>query len=409
MSRYQFASAFQPLFRPHRYKVTYGGRGGAKSWSIARALIQITHTSTKRIGCFRELQSSIKDSVHQLLRDQIDAMGLTRWFYITDKEIVSLVTGSQFLFKGLRHNSNEIKSTEGLDIVWVEEAQLVSKDSWDMLIPTVRKANSEIWISFNPLEEADPTYQRFVVNPPPNAAVMYVNWRDNPWFPEVLEIERLYCLQHAPEDYDHIWEGKPRTISDAVVFKDRYVIEAFDTPDLTKFYHGMDFGFANDPAVLVRMYLSDVRISLPNGKIKKNQDLWIDEERYGYGVEIDDLPQMMEEIPTSKYWPIKADSSRPEIISYLRRQGFNIKPAEKWPMSVEDGVAHLKGFNRIHIHARCKKTQEEYRLYKYKVDKKTNLVLPEIVDAWNHSIDGQRYGLDDFIHKRGVHEMWGRL
>lgn len=393
------ARAFQPLFQPKRYKIYHGGRGGAKSWSFARALTAKAHTDKLRIGCFRELQNSIKDSVHRLLCDQIQLMGLGIWFDITQTSIRSLVTGSEFLFKGLRHNAMEIKSTEGIDIAWVEEAQLVSKESWATLIPTIRKPNSEIWMSFNAIEETDPTYQ-FVLKPPPDSIVRKVGWEDNPWFPEVLDKERLHMLATDPEAYEHIWGGSCRIIGDAVIFKGRYVVEPFETPDDARFFHGVDWGYSQDPIVIIRCYVT--------GRFP-NEHLWIDQEQFGHGVELDETAQLFDNVATARKWPIKADNARPECISFMARQGFMIAAAEKWKGSVEDGISHLKAFKQIHIHPRCKEMTQEARLYSWKIDRVTQDVLPIIVDKHNHGWDAVRYALDGYIRRRGAASMWARL
>jgi phage terminase large subunit len=395
----------EELFKPRRYKVRRGGRGGTKSWDFARILIAFAHTGKERIGCFRELQNSIKDSVHRLLVDQIDMLKLTRFFKVTERSIVSTVTGSEFLFKGLRHNANEIKSTEGLTKVWVEEAQLVTQDSWELLIPTVRGPGSEIWVSFNPVEETDATYRMFPLNGEPNqrpnSDVQVTNWRDNPWFPPELEMERAYMQKTDIEAYYHVWEGQCRTISEAVIFKGKYVIDTFEAPEGVQFFQGLDFGFSTDPVAFVRCFKTG---EWPN------EELWILDALFGYGVEIDEIPGMIRMgVKNATVWPIKADSSRPESISYIRRQGIQITAAEKWDGSVEDGIAHLKAFARIHIHQRCKNMQDEARLYKYKVDKVSKQILPIIVDAHNHGWDAIRYALDGYIKKRGADKVWGRL
>ena len=196
----KFAPKFKPLFKPIRYKVFRGGRGGAKSWGIARALVIMAASKKLRILCTREVQNSIKDSVHKLLKDQIEMLGLNPWFRITN-EMITTTCGSEFLFKGLRFDPLGIKSTEGVDICWVEEAQSVSADSWDILIPTIRKEGSEIWVSFNPGEETDPTYQRFVVNPPDNCVTVEVNYYDNPYLPDSSAAERAGAVSwHLPAD-----------------------------------------------------------------------------------------------------------------------------------------------------------------------------------------------------------------
>ncbi|ELY2536562.1 PBSX family phage terminase large subunit [Cronobacter sakazakii] len=393
-----FAPKFKPLFKPIRYKVFRGGRGGAKSWGIARALVIMAASKKLRILCTREVQNSIKDSVHKLLKDQIEMLGLNPWFRITN-EMITSACGSEFLFKGLRFDPLGIKSTEGVDICWVEEAQSVSADSWDILIPTIRKEGSEIWVSFNPGEETDPTYQRFVVNPPDDCVTVEVNYYDNPYLPDTLRKEMEYCKRIDYEAYEHIWLGKPKSISEAVIFKRRYKVEAF--PDdlwqqADRLFFGADFGFANDPSTLIRMFMFENK-------------LYIEYEAYGVGVELDEMPQFYDSIPEARRWPIKADSARPETISHIARKGFSIDAAAKWKGSVEDGIAYLKGFEEIIIHERCKHTADEFRLYSYKVDKKTNEILPVIVDAHNHCIDAIRYGLDGYITSSDSLGTWAQL
>lgn len=194
------------LFEPHRYKVAYGGRGGAKSWGFARALLIQGAQQSLRILCARETQKSIKDSVHQLLEEQIAALGLQAHYRI-EKQAMYGANGTEFAFAGLKHNTDNLKSFESFDICWVEEAQSVSKKSWDKLIPTIRKERSEIWASWNPDNEFDDTYQRFVVHPPPGAMVVKITWRDNPWFPEVLRREMEDLRSRDADEYNHIWEG----------------------------------------------------------------------------------------------------------------------------------------------------------------------------------------------------------
>ena len=213
----EFPDKLQFLFEPRRYKVAYGGRGGAKSWGFARALLILGASKPLRILCAREIQKSIKDSVHQLLKDQIVALGLQSFYTVTNTSIIGK-NGTQFGFEGLKHNITNIKSWEGADIAWVEEAHTVSKSSWDVLIPTIRKENSEIWLSFNPELEEDETYQRFVVSPPPNSQVVKINWDDNPWFPDVLREEKDYLRQKDPAAYENVWEGHCKAAVEGAIF-----------------------------------------------------------------------------------------------------------------------------------------------------------------------------------------------
>jgi len=374
------------LFHTARYKIYYGGRGGAKSWSFARALVALAYTKSLRIICTREFQNSIADSVHRLISDQISAMGLDRWFTVNQNSITSSA-GAQFIFKGLQRSIQEIKSTEGIDICWVEEAQTISEQSWKILVPTIRKENSEIWISFNPDLEEDPTYQRFVVKTPPGSVLVKVNWSDNPHFPDVLDQERRYLERIDPDAYQHIWEGFCRRISDAIIFRGRFEVDDVDDPpEDTRLYYGMDFGFSQDPQALIRCWI-------------KENTLFIDRENYGIGVELDHIGPFINAVPGAARWPIKADASRPETISHARRRGFNMLAAHKWAGSVEDGIAVLKGFEKIIVHPRCKHTAEEFRLYSYKVDPQTEEILPKIEDKHNHCVDALRYAVERLMHR----------
>jgi phage terminase large subunit len=213
----EFPEKLSILFDPARYKVLYGGRGGAKSWGIARALLIIGARKPTRILCAREFQTSIRDSVHKLLSDQIIAMGLIDFYEITQNAIRGK-NGTEFSFVGLKNNVSNIKSYEGCDIVWVEEAQTTSKLSWNVLIPTIRKEGSEIWISFNPELESDETYQRFIVNTPENSIVQRINWSDNPWFPETLRLEKDALFVRDREAYNTVWEGVCRQTVDGAIF-----------------------------------------------------------------------------------------------------------------------------------------------------------------------------------------------
>lgn len=376
---------FAGLYRPHRYKILYGGRGGGKSWEIARALVIQAYTQKKLILCGREFQNSIADSVHRLITTQIEKMGLLEWFEVTQKTIVSKTYGSEFIFKGLQRSIDEIKSTEGIDIAWVEEAQNTSERSWETLIPTIRKEESEIWLSFNPKFESDPTHRRFVLDPPPGAFIQKINWSDNPHFPSVLNDERLYLLKRDPDAYRHVWEGECITNSEAQVLFGKYEVSVFDDPDVgTRIYYGADFGFSKDPSTLIRLWTHE-------------DCLYISHEAYGLHIELDDLPPFYAQVPGSKEGLIKGDCSRPETISHIKRKGYNIVSAEKWPGSVKDGIAVLRGFKRIYIHERCKRTIEEAVLWRYKVDKKTDEILSEVEDKHNHCWDAVRYALDTYI------------
>lgn len=287
--RLEIPPAYRPFLRPSRYKVSYGGRGSAKSWTIAQLLVAKAYTQFCRVLCVREYQSSIADSVHKLLSDRIHALGLERWFDIQANSIRCVLTGSEFIFKGLKRSIQEVRSTEGVTDCWCEEAHAISEESWLILIPTIfRTSDSVLWVSFNPDLESDPTYRRFVKAPPPGAVVLKTSWRDNPRFPVGLELERAHMLRTDPDAYDWVWEGNTRHVSEAIVFRGKFVVEDFDVPDtVDRFFYGADWGFAQDPTALVRCFIHDDK-------------LFVDHEAYGIGVEIDATPALFDRVPGAR-------------------------------------------------------------------------------------------------------------
>ena len=381
----RWARKFVP---PARYKVAYGGRAGARSWTFARLLLLESMRRPLRTLCAREIQKSIRDSVHRLLRDQIETLELPG-FTVTDTEIRH-ANGSRFLFAGLRHNIEAIKSLEGVDRVWVEEAERVSERSWNVLVPTIRVAGSEVWVSFNPYLESDPTYQRFIASPPAGAIVVKTSYRDNPWLSDEIRADIEHMRRVDPEAAAHVYDGECLSRSDSQVLAGKWCIEDFDPqPGWNGPYFGADWGFAQDPTVLVRCWIAE-------------GDLWIDHAVYGRGVDIDKTPALFDRVPHARDYVIRADSARPETISYMARNGFKIQGAPKWKGSVEDGIAHLRGYGRIVIHPRCTKLAEEARLWRYKVDALTDDVLPDLVEGNEHGWDAARYGLSPLIVRRGV-------
>lgn len=379
-----------------RYKVLFGGRGGQKSWAVADYLLARGCQERLRILCTREQQNSIKDSVYKLLCDRIHALKLDAYFIIREDSIKS-VTGTEFIFKGLRHNINEIKSTEGIDICWVEEANKVSEDSWKVLIPTIRKELSEIIVTFNPELESDPAYQRFVVHPPPDSAIEEVSYADNAYFPEVLRKEMEWCKKVDPDAYEHIWLGKLKGYSDALIFKNKVFVEEFEIPGDAQFYYGADFGYSVDAMWMGRMFIKD-------------RCLYISDEAYGVGVEIDELHKTWDTVPGAHNWTIRADSARPDTISFLNKsftdkqgkhyEGFSVVGAEKGPGSVEDGIMFLRGFEKIIIHPRCPGAQHNYENYRWKQDRITQEILPIPLDKHNHAPDGTRYAMEPYIKSK---------
>jgi phage terminase large subunit len=373
---------------PSDYKVMHGGRGGLKSWGFASMAVLLGVKRKLRIACAREYQTSISESVHEVIAGQIERLKLGRYFEI-GKTVISAYNGTRFFFAGIKTNPGKFKSTEGIDILWIEEGEKVSADSWEKVVPTIRKAGSEIWCGFNPDLETDPTSQRFIVDPIPNSRVIQTSWRDNPWLSERVQREREYLQRVDPDAYAHVWEGAFRRNSEANVLRGKYAVEAF-TPQKTWNgpYYGADWGFSVDPTALVRMWVHE-------------RTLYVEYEAYGVGIEIDKLPELFDPVPESRSHVIRADNARPETISYMQRHGFpRMAAAHKGKGSVEDGVEHLRSYERIVIHPRCEHTVIEARLWSFKVDKLTGDVLPELVDKHNHCWDAVRYGLEPLIRRR---------
>ncbi len=275
MSGIAFPEKLRPLLTQRsRYKCSYGGRGSGKSWSFARALLVLGTQHKLRILCTREVQRSIRDSVHKLLSDQIERMGLGSFYTITQANIVGC-NGTEFLFAGLAdQTADSIKSYEGVNIVWCEEAQSISKRSWDTLTPTIRAehpdfGDSEIWISFNPNLDTDETWTRFVENSPPGTVLMPMNYQDNPWFPKVLEQEREHAKATMdPASYENIWEGKCKTAVSGAIYGDEVTQAILDgricnVPYDPKYkvHVVFDLGW-NDATsiILVQKHLSEIRV-----------------------------------------------------------------------------------------------------------------------------------------------------
>ncbi len=381
-----WARAYKP---PARLKIAHGGRGSGKSWTFARMLILRAAEEPIRILCARELQNSIQDSVHQLISDQIRAMDLAAAFVVQENKIVSRC-GAQFMFKGLRGMKNDakaLKSLEGVDICWIEEGQTVSAASLETLTPTIRKPKAEIWITYNPDQETDPVY-KLAMNPPDSAIVRQVNYDQNPWFHETsLPAEMEWMRRTDPDAYAHVWLGECRRFTEAQILRGKYRIDAFTPmPYWHGPYFGADWGFATDPTALVKLWIFD-------------RTLYVEHEAYGVGVEIDHTPALFDTVPGSREHIIRADSARPETISYLRRQGFSVRPADKGKGSVEDGIAHLRSYDSIVIHPRCVHFAEEARLYSYKTDRLSGDILPIPLDAHNHCIDAARYALEPVLQR----------
>ena len=376
--------------RPSRYRCATGGRGSGKSHSVATAVVLLAATKRVRVLCAREIQRSLRESVHRLLEDRVVTLGLSRFFQITDNTITCTSTGSEIIFTGLYQNVAQIKSLEGLDLAWIEEAESVSARSLELLTPTVRRPGSEIWFSLNPDDPAAPV-MNFAQNGRPGCRHVHTIYTDNPWCPAELAAEAEYLRAVDDDAYRHVWLGECRMASDAQVFAKKFVVEEFVAggPGWHGPYYGADFGFARDPTTMVRCWI-------------KGRELFVDYEAYGVGVDIDATPALFDTVPDARSYTVRCDSARPETISYLQRNGYSRAQAVlKWSGSVEDGVAHLRSYERIVVHPRCTHVADELRLYSYKVDRLSGDVLPDLVDRHNHCIDALRYALTPVISCRG--------
>jgi phage terminase large subunit len=332
--------------------------------------------------CVREVQKSLNQSVKRLLEDKITEMGVGHYFEV-QYDCIKAVRGSgRIIFQGMQnHTAESIKSFEGFDRAWAEEAQTMSQRSLDMLRPTIRKPGSELWFSWNPRDATDPVDSLLRGDsPPPSSNVVNVNYFDNPWFPDVLQSEMEYDRGRDIDKYSHVWMGEYLQNAEARVFNN-WKVEEFEAPADTVHRFGADWGFSKDPTVLVRCHII-------------GRTLYIDYEAYRVGCEILDTPDLFMTIPESERWPIISDNARPETISHMRKHGFpKIMAALKGPGSLEDGVEWLKTYDIV-VHPRCVHTIDEMRTYSFKVDPLTDFVLPILADTKNHVIDSLRYACE---------------
>lgn len=377
-----------PLLQPARYKGAHGGRGGGKSHFFAEAIVEahLLDPNSKTV-CIREIQKSLRHSVKALIEAKIEKLGVLSHFDIQRDLILNRHGGGLIIFQGMQdHTADSIKSLEDFDRAWIEEAQTISARSLRLLRPTIRKAGSEIWASWNPENETDPIDQLLRADPPPDSIVVEVNIHDNPfasketWDEYDNDRERAKRRQEAGDknawaDFEHVWHGKYAVLSAAQVLAGCYRIEAFEPQ--TRWdgpYFGVDWGFASDPTVMVKCWID-------------GRTLYVEQEAWGEHVETVDVPALFDRIAGARQHVIRADSARPEMISHLRNHGYpGMRAADKWPGSVEDGIGWLRGMDIV-IHPDCKHAQEEARLWSYKTDRLTGDVLPKLEDRNNHVWD----------------------
>lgn len=387
-----FPSKLRFLFKPSRYKVVYGGRGGAKSWGIARALLLLSLSKKMRILCAREFQNSIEDSVHKLLSAQIKELGLEDRFTIQNATIIA-ENQSEFIFKGLKHNISSIKSFEDVQICWIEEAQTVSKTSWDVLIPTIRSEGSEIWISFNPSLETDATYERFVMNPPASAFVQKIGWKDNKWFPEVLRQEMEDLRARDFDSYLNVWEGHCRVTLDGAVYA-KEIRKATEEGRITKVPYDQtvgvqtfwDLGFSDATAIFFVQRIGfeyhfidfmEFRQTTINSIIQALQTK-------GYTYDTDFLPH------DAQAKTLAANGK--SIEQLLRAQGRKVRIVPK--LSLVDGINAARTlFGRFYFdEAKCSEGIQRLRHYRFDVDEDTGTFskIP-LHDENSHAADALRY------------------
>lgn len=373
-----------PLLSPSRYKGAHGGRGSGKSHFFAEMLVEAHVMDRDRSTvCVREVQKSLGQSVKRLIELKIDKLGVSSLFDIQEAAIKTKGGKGRIIFQGMQnHTADSIKSLEGYDCAWVEEAHSLSQKSLDLLRPTIRKDKSELWFTWNPNTPEDPV-DAFLrgSSPPPDSRVVEVNYKDNPWFPEVLRPEMEFDKRRDPDKYGHVWLGGYQRHTERRVFKN-WRIEEFEAPADAVHRLGADWGFSVDPTVLVRCHIV-------------GRTLYVDHEAYRVGCEIVDTPALFLTVPEAEKWPIVADGSRPETISHMRKNGFpRIMPAVKGPRSVEEGIEFLKSYDIV-VHPRCVHTIDELSMYSYRADPLTGEILPVLEDKKNHVIDALRYACEN--------------
>ena len=396
---------FQVPYGSVDYRVAKGGRGSGKTMSFAKmvcvmALSFAVEGKSGAILCAREFVNSLEDSTLAEIKSAISSEPdiLEPWFDVGEKYVrirhPGLPGRVDFLFAGLRHNLDSLKSKARILLTWVDEAESVSEAAYRKLIPTVMRFGGEIWLTYNPESPESATHLRFIKNESPRILVETVNWNDNPWFPEALNREREDDAKFRPDLYEHVWNGEFLTMTDAQVFAGKFRQEEMEPPPGSTPYFGLDFGFSTDPAAAVRIYKIG-RVLLWRREFYKRGILKHQlggEVRNGLG---DDV---------NKY-DIIADSSRPDDIAYLRQplnasggsfQFPRIKGAKKGKGSVEAGVEFIKSHENV-IHPDCPNVFKEFKMYSYKVDRQSGQVLPVLVDDWNHAIDAGRYALEPIM------------
>jgi phage terminase large subunit len=379
MIEIQIPIEYKRLFdRDWREAALYGGRFSLKSHTVARYLLIRARQTKTKIACFREFQNSIAESSHQLLSDLINLYDL-KDFEITNNAIINKINGSDFIFKGLHHNEQSVKSIEGIDVAWVEEAQSVSNTSIEVLTPTVRKPGSQIIYTYNRLMEDDPVHNRLVIEGRPNTLVINVNYDialKYGWMPDVIRMEMEDDKTNRPALYKHKWLGEPNSL-ERKIYKDWNIIASIPHEARLERY-GLDFGYSNDPSSIVAIY-------------KYNGGFILDEITYQKGLSNKQLADTLNAIDKAL---VIGDSAEPKSIDEIKAYGVNIVPAIKGQGSVNQGIQFVQD-QRISVTKRSVNIIREYRNYLWKTDK-DGKILNEPEHQFSHSMDAVRYGLSDY-------------
>lgn len=390
MKTVEIPQEFKRLFdKDWREAAVYGGRFSLKSHTVARVLLIRARQSKIRVACFREFQNSIGDSSYQLLADLIKEYGLTD-FQITQNSIVNTINGSDFIFKGLWNNEQSIKSIEGIDIAWVEEAQTVSEKSLEVLTPTVRKEGSQIIYTYNRLLEEDPVHKRLVMEGRPNTLIINVNYDialKYGMMPEVIRQEMEDDKEKRPGLYKHKWLGLPFS-SERKIYKDWNIIDEIPHEARLERY-GLDFGYSNDPTAIVAIY-------------KYNGGFIFDEITFQKGLSNKQIADILNNQPKAL---VIADSAEPKSIDEIRLYGVNIIPCVKGKDSINQGIQYVQD-QRCSITKRSSNIIKEYNNYLWMTDRDGKIVnVPE--SGFDHSMDAIRYGLDSFKERKPIFNSLG--
>ena len=399
------------MFEPHRYLVVRGGRGSGKSWAIARALLIQAYAAPLRILCTREIQKSIDQSVLRLLSDQVKELGLSAFYQVMATEIRGK-NGSLFTFNGLSdQTSDQLKSLEGYQRVWVEEAQSVSKKSWDTLIPTIRADGSEIWISYNPQLESDETHQRFAVQPPPGTVGVVMNYMDNPWFPKVLAQERLHAeTTMRVDEYRHIWLGECRPSVEGAIYYDAMSqtiaagrIREVPHDSALKTHVVFDLGMADSMTlILVQKVASEIRVI---HYIEGNQRILADYNAELRALRLDDQPMNWGSLflPHDGFH-VKHQTGKDDA-TILRGLGWTVMKVPQ--TSVNSGIDRLRElFPRIYFHKdRTTRLVECLKRYRWNISQKTGEAAHPLHDEYSHGADAARYLA--LVADQLTNEEWG--